>query len=80
MAGSDSASKQKVERVESELENLRSAMEAQAALFIELRDQVAPTDPYVGFVMNASAGSIPAIRIGRVFDGWVSVQEGREGG
>jgi hypothetical protein len=69
MAGSGFASKQNVERLEPEVENLRSAMEAQAALFIELRDQVAPTDPYVGFVMNASAGSNPAIRNGRVFDG-----------
>jgi hypothetical protein len=80
MAGSDFASKQKVERLESELENLRSAMEAQAALFIELRDQVAPTDPYLGLAMSASAGSNPAIRNGRVFDGSVSAHEGREGG
>jgi hypothetical protein len=69
MAGSDFGSKQKVERFEPGIENPRSAMEAQAALFDELRDQVAPTDPCLGFVMYASAASNPAIRNGMVFDG-----------
>ena len=69
MPGGGFASKHKVEKLEQEVQNLRSAMEAQAALFVELREQVAPVDPYIGFMANASASSSPVIRNGRVLDG-----------
>ena len=66
MAAGSFASKQKVERLEQEVSNLRSAMEQQAALFVELREQVAPSDPYNSFLANATAGSNPVLRNGRV--------------
>ena len=66
MAAGSFASKQKVERLEQEVSNLRSAMERQTALFLELREQVAPTDPYNSFMVNTTAGSNPVLKNGTV--------------
>lgn len=69
MSGGGYASKQKVERLEQEVTNLRTAMERQIEQFIELREAVTPADPYNSFMANATAGSSPAVRNGRQFSG-----------